>query len=197
MTIIDTEQAAQKIRRVARRQPPRKQHAPQLRERRHLTEPEIEKMINCTRSQGELGLRNAVMVTLMYTHALRVSEIIQLKWDDIDVEALSINIDRLNRGVASKQTLSAGEAGLLFRLRRSSPRDTSYVFCSDKGVPLARRTIHFIVAKAAQDADLDLNVHPHMLRHARALHLASSGFGVRTLKKFMGHRNVQNTQLYL
>ncbi|HEY9756850.1 MAG TPA: tyrosine-type recombinase/integrase [Oculatellaceae cyanobacterium] len=197
MTITDTDQTQTKLRRIARRLPPRKQHSPLLRERRHLTEPEIEKMINCARNQGDLGLRNAVMVMLMYTHALRVSEVIQLKWDDIDVEALSINIDRLNRGVASKQTLSAVEAGLLFRLRRSSLRDASYVFCSDKGVPLARRTIHFIVAKAAQDADLDLNVHPHMLRHARALHLASSGFGVRTLKKFMGHRNVQNTQLYL
>ena len=197
MQTTEQEKNLAQLRRTARRLPPRKKHSPLLRERRHLTEREIQQMINCARNQGELGLRNAVMLMLMYTHALRVSEVIQLKWDDIDVEALSINIDRMNRGVASKHTLSAVEAGLLFRLRRSSLRDASYVFCSEKGVPLARRTVHFIVAKAAQDTSLDLNVNPHMLRHARALHLASSGFGVRPLKKFMGHRNVQNTQLYL
>lgn len=180
-----------------RRLPPRKQCAPRLELRRHLTKSEIDAMVSATRISGAHGLRNALLILLAYRHALRVSELLALTWSDINLEDLSIHIRRKNNGTSSTHQLNATEAGWLCRLRRAASDSSNYVFCSDKGLPLARRTAHFIISKAAEQARIDVGVHPHMLRHARAFHLVSKGLDTRRLQAYMGHRNAKHTLVYV
>jgi len=178
-----------------RHAPPRKKSAPDLLNRDHLSPDDVLAMITRARDSGVHGLRNALLILLTYTHALRVSEVLELRWSDVDLDNLSIKVSRMNNGVPSVHALNAQEAGWLLRLRRAES-SSAYIFCSSKGSPLTRRTVHFIVSRVAESAGIVGPVHPHMLRHARAFHLASTGIEVSKLRKILGHRNVQHTQKY-
>lgn len=180
----------------SRVRPPRKRRVPQLSERRHLLHAEIQSMITQSRTEPGHGLRNALLILLAYNHALRVTELLALRWSDINLHQGLIRITRTNNGRSSIQTLDAIAAGWLFRLWRSAPANSEFVFCSVSGDPLARRTAHFIIAKAARAAQVSISVNPHMLRHARALHLAQAGIDYQDLQVYLGHRNKQNTKLY-
>lgn len=153
-------------------------------------------MISQSRAEPGHGLRNALLILLAYNHALRVTELLALRWSDINLNLGLIHIVRKNKGRSSIQTLDAIAAGWLFRLWRSAPDNSEFVFCSASGDPLARRTAHFIIARAARIAQVSISVNPHMLRHARAIHLAQAGIDKEDLQVYLGHRNKQNTKLY-
>jgi site-specific recombinase XerD len=193
--MFDTTPQKSEVRFRNRRVPPRKKHAPDLHSREHLTPKDIAVLIGSARASEVNAVRNALLILTIYTHALRVSEVSELRWQDVDLDNQLIKVSRLNNGVSSVHRLTAQEAGWLLRLRRNCV-ESDYIFCSDSGNPLTRRTIHFIVAKAAKVAGLKLSVHPHMLRHARAFHLAKEGVELPKLRKILGHRNLQHTRQY-
>lgn len=132
---------------------------------------------------------------MAYRHALRVSELCDLKWDQVHFSDDKLYVARLKNGDPSVHYLEGDEIRMLRKLQRDYP-DSSYLFVSQKGGPLSIRTVHDIIARAGDFAGLGFPVHPHMLRHAKGYQLASKGVDTRAIQGYMGHKNIQHTVLY-
>jgi integrase len=136
------------------------------------------------------SLRDELLVILAYRHALRVSELCDMKWDQVHFSDGKLYVARRKNGDPSVHYLAGDEIRLLRKLERDYP-DSPFLFVSQKGGPLSPRTVRDIIARAGEVAGIDFPVHPHMLRHAKGYQLASKGIDTR--QGYMGHKNIQHT----
>jgi len=165
--------------------------------RRHLTSNEVERMIAAARSaDGRLAERDALLILIAYRHGLRASELIALRWDQIDLKAGTLHIARLKHGSSSTHPLRGPELRALQAWRREQGDATLYVFTSLRVSPMTRRTVNYVVAEAAKAAGIEFPVHPHMLRHATGFYLANAGQDTRAIQLYLGHKNIQHTVRY-
>lgn len=175
--------------------PPRRIPNKELRAREYLTTHEIEALKKSARGIGRQGSRDDALVLLMFRHGLRVSEIINLRWEQIDLKLGLLHVKRIKKGIPSTHPLRAVELRALRQLRRAHPH-SAYVFLSERQAPLAARTVRHIVARAGELADLGFTIHPHMLRHSTGFYLANEGQDTRAIQSYMGHSNIKNTTIY-
>jgi integrase len=177
--------------------PPVRQPNQASRTREYLTPDEVERMIATARhAGGRLAERNALLIMIAYGHGLRASELIALRWDQIDLKAGTLHVARLKHGSPSTHPLRGPELRGLRAWKREQAEATPYVFTSLRGGPMTRRTVHHVVAEAAKAAGIEFPVHPHMLRHATGFYLANAGQGTRAIQLYLGHRNIQHTVRY-
>jgi len=176
--------------------PPRRFANRERRTREHLTAQEVDKLINAASRVGRYGHRDATLVLIAYRHALRVSELVALRWDQVDLEQGLLHVTRLKGGTASTHPLRGPEIRAFRRLRRDYPDSASYVFTTERGGPLTDSGVRKIVARAGDEAQLGFPVHPHMLRHACGFKLANEGHDTRAIQAYLGHRNIQHTVRY-
>jgi type 1 fimbriae regulatory protein FimB/type 1 fimbriae regulatory protein FimE len=178
-------------------QPPFRKPNQASRTREYLTRDEVERMIiGVRRSDGRLAERDALLIMLGYRHGFRASELITLRWDQIDFKAGTLHVARLKHGSPSTHPLRGPELRALRAWRREQGDATPYVFTSLRGGPMTRRTVHHVVAEAASAAGIEFPVHPHMLRHATGYYLANAGVDTRAIQLYLGHRNIQHTVRY-
>jgi type 1 fimbriae regulatory protein FimE len=135
------------------------------------------------------------MILLAYRHGLRVSELINLRWDQLDLDQGFFHGRRLKHGVPSTHPLTAAEMRALRRLKRRAP-DAAYVFLSERKGPLTDSGVRKMIAQAGGRAALVFPVHPHQLRHSCGFTLANDKQDTRTIQLFLGHRNIQHTVKY-
>ena len=133
---------------------------------------------------------------MAYRHGLRASEMIALRWDQIDLKAGTLHVARLKNGSPSTHPLRGPELRALRAWKRGQGDAAPYVFTSLRGGPMTRRTVHHVVAEAAKAAGIDFPVHPHMLRHATGFYLANAGQDTRAIQLYLGHKNIQHTVRY-
>lgn len=145
---------------------------------------------------GRHGHRDATLILLAYRHGLRVSELIALRWDQLDLMGGLLYVSRLKHGVPSTHPLRGPELRALRRLRRDYPDSLSYVFTTERGGPLTDSGMRKIVARADEEAKLGFPAHPHMLRHACGFKLANKGHDTRAIQHYLGHRTIQHTVRY-
>jgi len=165
------------------------------RSREYLTLAEVNKLIKTAKRLGRHGERDSLIVLIMYRHALRVGELIDLRWDQIDLNRGRMHVNRLKNGDASVHYLEGDEIRALRKLRRDYSA-TDFVFESERQGPLTANAVHKMTARAGIEAELELSVHPHMLRHGKGYQLASEGVDTRAIQAYMGHKNIQHTVLY-
>ncbi len=158
----------------------------------YLTPGEVERLMGAARKLGRHGHRDATMILVAYRHGLRVSELVSLRWDDVDLKEGLLHVRRRKNGTPSTHPLRGPEIRALRRLGRKGP----YVFVSERGGPLTDSTFRKVVARAGVAAGLGLPVHPHMLRHACGFKLANDGQDTRAIQHYLGHRNIQHTVRY-
>ncbi|NNM58909.1 MAG: tyrosine-type recombinase/integrase [Legionellales bacterium] len=175
--------------------PPRRQFNIDRRTREYLTASEIEKLRQAAREQGRHPHRDDMLILIMFRHALRASEIACLKWEQVDLAEGIIHVTRLKNGNPSSHPLRGVEIRGLRKLAREYD-NSIYVFVSERKAPLTTRSIHHIISRAGQHAELNLSVHPHMLRHSTGFHLANKGTDTRSIQGYMGHANIKNTVIY-
>jgi type 1 fimbriae regulatory protein FimB/type 1 fimbriae regulatory protein FimE len=175
--------------------PPLKVPNLEKRSREYLTVSEVNQLIEAAKSLGRHGERDSLLILVMYRHALRVGEAIDLRWDQIDLNNGRMHVNRLKNGDASVHYLEGDEIRALRKLRRDYA-STEFVFESERQGPLTTNAIHKMVARAGVEADLELSVHPHMLRHGKGYQLAGEGVDTRAIQAYMGHKNIQHTVLY-
>jgi site-specific recombinase XerD len=175
--------------------PPRKQPNARRRSREHLTPAEIDRLIAAARQLGRHGHRDATMILLAYRHGLRVSELIGLRREQVDLRQGLLHVRRRKNGLPSTHPLHGPELRALRKLRRDD-RDTPYVFVSERQAPMTASTFHKLVARAGEAARLGMPIHPHMLRHSTGFKLANDGQDTRAIQHYLGHRNIQHTVLY-
>jgi type 1 fimbriae regulatory protein FimE len=174
---------------------PRKPKNRDVRSREYLTDDEVSQIMKAAKNMGRHGHRDATMILLAYRHGLRVSELISLRWDQVDLKSGTIHINRKKNGSPSTHPLGGQEIRSLRRIARDYP-DTQYVFVTERKGPLTDSTVRKMVKRAGEGAGLAFPVHPHMLRHACGYKLANDGQDTRALQHYLGHKNIQHTVRY-
>ena len=173
--------------------PPRRKNK-DVRSREHLTPDEVERLITSAKSLGRHGHRDATLILLAYRHGLRVSELVALRWDMVDLKQGLLHVNRLKNGTASTHPIRGPEIRALRRLQRDD--DSPYLFLTERGGPLTTATVRKIVARAGDHAKIGMPVHPHMLRHSTGYKLANDGHDTRAIQHYLGHKNIQHTVRY-
>ena len=163
--------------------PPRRQKNAELRSREYLSETEIEELRKAARHNNHHALRNDTLILLMFRHALRVSEVISLKWQQVDLKKGFLHVKRLKNGLPSTHPLRGPEIRALRQLLRDYS-DTLYVFVSERKAPLSERTVRHIIAEAGKLAGFSFPIHPHMLRHSTGFYLANKGHDTRAIQSY-------------
>ena len=180
---------------VTQKKPPVRQKNLDVRCREHLLPDEVDALIKGARS-SRYPERNSTLILTMYRHGLRTSEVIALRWAQIDLRMGLMHINRLKHGVPSTHPISAKESRALHTLKRQNASNSPFVFVSERGGPLSRRTVHDIVKFAGEKAELDFPAHPHQLRHACGYYLALNGQDTRAIQAYLGHRSIEHTVRY-
>ncbi len=165
----------------------------EIRTREYLTEAEVERLMKAASRRGRYPSRDSASILIAYRHGLRASELVDLRWDQVDLEQRVLHVRRVKRGSPSTHPLSRGELAALRRLKRDA---SGYVFATERGGPWTTSAWAKMLTAAAEEAELALKVHPHMLRHACGYHLANQGRDTRAIQAYLGHRNIQHTVRY-
>jgi integrase len=177
-------------------QPPTRKRNQASRTREYLTPDEVERIVVAARhAGGRLADRDSLLIMVAYRHGLRASELIALRWDQIDLKAGMLHVARIKQGSPSTHPLRGPELRALRAWKRGQGDATPYVFTSLRG-PMTRRTVHHVVAEGAKAAGIEFPVHPHMLRHATGFYLANAGQDTRAIQLYLGHKNIQHTVRY-
>src|ERR1017187_5430143 len=166
----------------------------ELRSREHLTETEVEKLIDASKG-NRWGHRDATMILVAYRHGLRASEITDLRWEQIDFNAAALHVHRVKNGKPSTHPIRDDELRALRKLQREAPK-SPFVFVSERGGPFTTDSFNWMVKRAGQKAGLPFQVHAHMLRHAAGYKLAGDGHNTRSIQDYLGHKNIQHTVRY-
>ena len=151
--------------------------------------------VNRSRSVGRHGHRDSTLILVAFRHGLRVSELVALRWDMVDLKQGLMQVSRLKNGVNSTHPLKGPELRALRKLQRDYP-DTPYVFVTERKGPLTASAVRKIIARAGDLAKLGMPIHPHMLRHSTGYKLANDGHDTRAIQLYLGHKNIQHTVRY-
>jgi type 1 fimbriae regulatory protein FimE len=167
------------------------------RPREYLTEREIERLMDAA-GDNRWGHRDATAILLAYRHGLRASELVALRWDDVDFRTGKLHVRRSKGGMASVHPIGGKELRALRRLQRETPEGarTVHVFVSERLAPLSVAGYQRMVARAGKAARFPFLVHSHMLRHSTGYKLANDGQDTRAIQHYLGHRSIASTVRY-
>jgi type 1 fimbriae regulatory protein FimB/type 1 fimbriae regulatory protein FimE len=164
------------------------------RSREYLSEKEIDKLLAAAGESRNPG-RDRLLILMAFRHAFRVSELVDLRWQQVHLDSATIDIRRAKNGTPSIHGLQGDELRLLRALRRDHPH-ADFVFLSERKAPLSIDGAQKLIERLGEAAMLPFPIHAHMLRHAAGYALAARGIDTRTLQAFMGHRSIANTIIY-
>jgi type 1 fimbriae regulatory protein FimB/type 1 fimbriae regulatory protein FimE len=176
---------------------PRRRPNTELRPREHLTPNEVEQLIAIARARGRgrCRQRDAAAILICYSHGLRVSELVSLRWSQFDLNDGVVHIKRAKNGRPSTQPLRGPELRALRQLRRLWP-DGQFVLQTESETPWTEAGFRKMLARTGEAAGFPFTVHPHQLRHACGYKLANDGVDTRTIQAYLGHANITHTVRY-
>ena len=162
---------------------------------------EVERLLEAPNSKSLFGQRDRAMLELLYSCGLRVSELINLSYHNINLKDEFIRI----HGKGNKERLlPMGEIAIDYLTKyelNSRPallkngQSDSY-FLSNRGKAMSRQNFFYIIKDYASKAGIDKPLSPHSLRHAFATHLVQKGADLRSVQLMLGHSDISSTQLY-
>ena len=176
---------------------------------RHLRPGEIENLleapVGAVVSDERLARRDRAILELLYAAGLRVSELVSLDWQAIDLSARVLRVrgkgnkermvpfgrpagDALRSWLEVWESLRAGTAGI--------DEDSEPVFLNFRGGRLSDRSVRNILDRWVDQAAVARGVHPHTMRHTFATHLLEAGADLRTIQELLGHSSLSTTQKY-
>lgn len=166
-----------------------------------LSEADVEALLAAPDTEDTLGLRDRTMLEVLYATGLRVTELISLTLDEINLREGSLRVF----GKGSKERLiPLGEEAIAWLesyLRTARPlllggQPGDILFPSQRGTPMTRQTFWHRIKLHAQVAGIRTSLSPHTLRHAFATHLLNHGADLRTVQMLLGHTSLSTTQIY-
>jgi type 1 fimbriae regulatory protein FimB/type 1 fimbriae regulatory protein FimE len=175
--------------------PPRRPRNADVRTREYLTEAEIDRLLTAAKANRH-GHRDSTMVLVAYRHGLRVSELVDLRWDQVDFGTATLHVRRAKRGTPATHPIRGDELRALRRLQREQEPKSPFAFTSERGAPFTTAGFARMIERAGVAANLGFKAHPHMLRHACGYKLANDGHDTRSLQAYLGHKNIQHTVRY-
>jgi integrase/recombinase XerD len=168
---------------------------------RYLNEAEVEALLSAPDPAAPRGLRDRAMLEVLYATGLRVSELVRLRHEDINLEAAFVQV----RGKGDRERLvplgdAATEAVRRFRGEGRQTllggTDSDVLFPTARGRPLTRQAFWKNLRRLALVAGIATPFSPHTLRHSFATHLLEHGADLRTVQSLLGHANITTTQIY-
>jgi type 1 fimbriae regulatory protein FimB/type 1 fimbriae regulatory protein FimE len=167
---------------------------PKVEDRRYLRPDEAHRLIDAAGKRGRYPFRDRVLVRLVYRHGLRASEAVNMRWSQVDLDAGVLHVARVKGSIDSTHSLDRDELRDLRKLRQQVTG--LYVFETERGGPLSVDALQYITREAGRSAKLDVEAHPHMLRHAAGYMLANEGTDTRLIQAFLGHADIRHTAHY-
>lgn len=156
---------------------------------------DLKKMMTINSTQYK-ELRAVLMIELLYSCALRVSELVGINLEDIDMDEGFVKVMGKG-GNARFSPMGQKTVDVLKRYIKQRPScATNALFINQNNTRISTRTVQNVVKKRALQVGISINVHPHMLRHAAATHFLQSSHDLRTVQEFLGHKSIKSTQVY-
>jgi integrase/recombinase XerD len=163
---------------------------------------EVDKILSAPKVDDKLGLRDKAMLELFYACGTRVSELINLKVNDLFFENEVIRVF----GKGSKERLiPIGTSAIRWideYLKKSRPllmkksKSENILFLNSRGSKLSRMGIWKIIDRYVKEAGIEKDVHPHTFRQSFATHLLEGGADLRAVQEMLGHADISTTQIY-
>ena len=163
--------------------------------RKYVTDAEIARLTESAKNSRH-GHRDATIILVTYRHGLRVSELVNLQWGQIDFASATLAVRRTNRGSPSTHPIEDDELHALRQLRREQEPKSPFVFTSRRGSPFTPNGVARMVERAGDKAGLGFKAHPQMLRHACGYALANKGHDARALQSYLGLKNIEYAVRY-
>lgn len=144
---------------------------------------------------GVKNMKHNLLLSIAYGAGLRVSEVISLKVQDVDLNGLMIHVRQAKgrRDRVSVLSESLVEKLIVFS---SAKKANNYLFESQRGGKLSARTAQKIFENALRKSGIKKQVTFHSLRHSFATHLLENGVSIRYIQELLGHQNIRTTQIY-
>ena len=144
--------------------------------------------------------RNKAMLELLYATGMRISELINLKIYDVDLESDLVTVfgkgskeRRIPFGEVAKEAL---EDYIKFYRYKFLKKENDYLFLSVRGTKMSRQAFFKILKEIARNQGINKDFSPHTLRHSFASHLLINGADLRSIQEFLGHSDISTTQIY-
>ncbi|MBC8953839.1 tyrosine-type DNA invertase [Xenorhabdus sp. PB62.4] len=180
--------------------------------RKYLTQSEIDVLLTALDKYPHAA-RNICMIFMGFIHGFRVSELLNLRISDVDLEGKSLRVQRLKNGFSTIHPMVSREVQLIRRWLAERPKylpkksalldgqvidskEPDWLFLSRSGQRMSRQQVYKILRQTSQKAKLSICANPHMLRHACGYALADNGVDTRLIQDYLGHRNIRHTVRY-
>lgn len=167
----------------------------------YLNYEEIETIINLPDSNLALGQRDALILELLYSSGIRVSELVNIKINDINISDRKIKI--LGKGNKERYVLYGSICSEKLnnylndgRLELLKKEKNDYLFLNKDGDKITTSGIRYALNQIIKKGGLKLKISPHTLRHTFATHLLNNGADLKSVQELLGHENLKATQIY-
>lgn len=161
---------------------------------------EVDKLLDIN-LKDKYDYRNKAMLELMYATGLRISELINLKQENISFENCTLIV--MGKG-KKERIIPIGDCALkylklyteLYRNELLKGKQSNYLFLSNRSDKMTRQCFFEIIKKIALQKDIKTDFSPHTLRHSFATHMLENGADLRSIQELLGHENISTTQIY-
>ena len=159
---------------------------------------QIEKILSIPDKNTPLGMRDVTLLELLYSTGVRVSELVNIKIEDIDFNERTIKIlgqGNKERIVLYSKVLASYLEDYLIKRSTFKPNH-NYLFINKLGNKLTDRGVRTIIDNVLKKGMVDFHISPHMIRHTFATHLLDNGADLKCVQELLGHKNLSSTQVY-
>ena len=164
---------------------------------KYLNFEDTEKLLNAY-SNDYIGIRNSLILELLYSTGIRVSELVNIKLNDISGKTIKIvgkgNKERIV--YFGDRCLNLINLYLKESYNKLNVNNLNYLLLSKTGKKISDREIRKVIDAAAVIANIDMKISPHVLRHTFATHMLIDGADLRSVQELLGHENLSTTQIY-
>lgn len=165
-----------------------------------LSEDEINSLLNI-KINNNFDIRNKAMIELMYSSGLRVSELINLKINDLNLDNDYVKV--FGKG-SKERIIPLGDTSIYYLKKYKSIRDSmlkkdinDYLFLNNHGKNMTRQGFFKIIKKIASDNNIEKDFSPHTLRHSFASHMIKYGADIKVVGELLGHSSLSTTSIYI